>query len=136
MQVRFDDSRSVADAGLILAGTSAERLGLERLIYGNEGRIRLQTLDRQSKTASSSAVMLSCLLSWRWIPRRSGGPRMPIHPLESPAQEVIMGSGPDGTALPKQWIQGKTEGPSHRNPRLEGRPPHLRPTNSIRLLGP
>ena len=32
VQVRFDDSRSVADAGLILAGTSAERLGLERLI--------------------------------------------------------------------------------------------------------
>jgi len=33
---------------------------------------------------------------------------MPIHPLESPAQEVIMGSGPDGTALPKRWIQAKS----------------------------
>ena len=32
VQVAFDDRRSVADAGLILAGTLAERLGLERLI--------------------------------------------------------------------------------------------------------
>jgi len=37
--VAFDDQRSVADAGLILAGTSAERLGLERLInrWGRSG---------------------------------------------------------------------------------------------------
>ena len=32
--VAFDDQRSVADAGLILPGTLAERLGLERLING------------------------------------------------------------------------------------------------------
>ena len=32
VQVSFDDSRSVADAGLILPATLAERLGLERLI--------------------------------------------------------------------------------------------------------
>jgi len=32
--VSFDDSRSVADAGLILPATLAERLGLERLING------------------------------------------------------------------------------------------------------
>ena len=32
VQVSFDDSRSVADAGLILPGTLAARLGLERLI--------------------------------------------------------------------------------------------------------
>jgi len=32
VQVSFDDRRSVADAGLILPGTLAERLGLERLI--------------------------------------------------------------------------------------------------------
>ncbi|MCA1679290.1 MAG: IS1380 family transposase, partial [Actinobacteria bacterium] len=32
VQVSFDDSRSVADAGLVLPGTLAERLGIERLI--------------------------------------------------------------------------------------------------------
>ena len=32
VQVSFDDSRSVADAGLVLPATLAERLGLERLI--------------------------------------------------------------------------------------------------------
>ncbi|MCA1680111.1 MAG: hypothetical protein LC777_14750 [Actinobacteria bacterium] len=32
VQIAFDDRRSVADAGLILPATLAERLGLERLV--------------------------------------------------------------------------------------------------------